>query len=274
MNKIYTLLLAFLILNTEWSLAQVASCTLDPTFVASNKKGIWPDSATNFISGTVGVPYKQNLTIKVPKDTVTNPLTLCFNRIEVTTNTGITNFNLPPGLNMLGGTNVTVTAGTYKFPGNANTCAEIAGTPTVAGSYTLQFKVQPYMTPAVVSCPSSPNTAGGSALSAPTILTYYIINIAPPAGIREKVDRNSINLNNFPNPAKNGTTIQFTVEDIAPVKVVVHNILGEQLLIKQTESRIGQNDLYIDCSKINSGIYFYTLHYKNFSETRTFIIGD
>ncbi|MBK9283348.1 MAG: T9SS type A sorting domain-containing protein [Sphingobacteriaceae bacterium] len=271
MKKIYILLLTFGLLSVLKS--QVASCTLDPTFVASNKKGIWPDSATNFLSGTVGIPYSQNLTIKVPKDTVTNPLTLCFNRIEVSTTTLVTNFNLPPGLNMLGGTNVTVTSGTYKFPGNANTCAQISGTPTTAGSYTLQFKVQPYMTPAVVSCPSSPNTAGGSALSAPTILAYYIINIVNPAGIKEVVNKNSLQLKNFPNPANSLTTIQFKVEDVAPVNISLYNILGELIKEIKTESKVGVNSHSIPCDQLSGGVYFYSISYKNYTETKRFVVS-
>ena len=50
-------------------LAQTPVCTYDYTWLALGKNGIWPDSATNFVSGTVGAPYLQNVTIKVPKDT-------------------------------------------------------------------------------------------------------------------------------------------------------------------------------------------------------------
>ncbi len=38
------------------------TCSNDAVFVALNKPGIWPDSATNFVQGMVGVPYGQNIT--------------------------------------------------------------------------------------------------------------------------------------------------------------------------------------------------------------------
>ena len=98
----------------------------------------------------MGQPYIQNLTVKVPKDTTASGLTFCFNRFEITTPTGITNYNLPPGLNLGSSTaalaNGTVNAApSLKFPGNANNCASIYGTPTTAGSYTLSLKVTPFI---------------------------------------------------------------------------------------------------------------------------------
>lgn len=273
MKKIFTL---FILLSTALTTqSQVASCTLDPTFVASNKKGIWPDSVTNFISGTVGIPYLQNLTIKVPKDTVVNPLTMCFNRIEVSSPTVVANFNLPPGLNMLGGTSVTLTSGTFKFPGNANTCAQISGTPTTAGTYSLQFKVQPYMTPAITSCPGSPNVSGGSSsYAAPTTLMYYKIIINPPAGVKEIVNKNAFSLSAFPNPTDGKTTIRFIVEDESPVNLCVKNILGQTITETNTKSKIGSNQIELDCVNWESGLYFYTITYKNYKESKRLIVNS
>ena len=255
--------------------AQVSTCTLDPVFVASNKKGIWPDSALNFVSGTVGIPYYQNLTVKVPKDTVVNPLTLCFNRVEVTSPVGITNFNLPPGLKMLAGNNVTLTSGTYKFPGNANTCGDISGTPTVAGTYSLQFKVQTFLTPAIVPpCSSNPNVAAGSgSLAAPTTLMYYRIVINPPAGIKEEVTKRSFALTNVPNPASNKTKIKFIVEDEALLKISVYNLLGAKIQSADLKTTIGENYYEIDCSQWNAGIYLYTVSYKHYSETKRMTVN-
>lgn len=272
MKRLFTILCLMSIAFSN--LAQVSTCSLDPTFVASNKKGIWPDSVTNFVSGTVGVPYFQNLTIKVPKDTVVNPLTMCFNRIEVSSPTVVVNYNLPPGLSMLAGNNVTLTSGTFKFPGNANTCAEISGTPTTAGTYSLQFKVQPFMTPAVTSCPGSPNVSGGSSsYASPTYLKYYKIVINPPAGVKENVNKNAFSLQAYPNPANGKTSIRFIVEDESAVVLTVKNILGQVVSESKSRSRIGLNQLDLDCQNWESGLYFYTIHYKNYKETQRLIVN-
>jgi len=271
MNKIYLIILSVITLTNK---AQVASCSLDPIFIASNKTGIWPDSATNFISGTEGQAYIQNLTIKVPKDTVTGFGTFCFTRIEVSSPTGITNFNLPPGVSMLAGNNVTLSGSTFKFPGNANTCALLSGTPTVAGTYTCQFKVQPYVTTSGGSCPASPNVNSGSAITAPQTLTYYKIIIAPVAGIKEEVNAKTLNLNNIPNPFSNKTAIKFNVKDEAPVKICVYNLLGSKMFEDKFKSVKGDNVYELDATEWSSGIYLYTVQYKNHTETKRMVLNS
>lgn len=271
MKKLFTFLLFTTLFHGAFS---QATCTLDPAFVASNKKGIWPDSATNFIFGTVGIPYLQNLTVKVPKDTVVNPITMCFNRVEVSSPTGVTNFNLPPGLNMLGGNTVTVTAGTYKFPGNANTCAEISGTPTQAGTYTLQFKVQPYVTPSGGACSATPNVSGGSSSYAqPTTLMYYKIVITDPNGLKEEVNTRSFKLSNAPNPVNGKTSITFSVMDEASAKISVYNLLGSKVYEEKLKTNYGDNTFEFDCSEWNSGIYLYTVQYKSHTETKRMVVN-
>ncbi len=147
MKKIYFTIFTIVASIASVIAQTVPTCSLNPTFIASNKVGVYPDSATNFISGTVGVPYVQNITVKVPKDTTSSSITFCFNRFELTS-PSTNNYGLPPGL-MIGSSTPAVANGTVngapslKFAGNANNCASIYGTPTTAGSYTLSLKVTP-----------------------------------------------------------------------------------------------------------------------------------
>ncbi|MBA3665669.1 MAG: T9SS type A sorting domain-containing protein [Bacteroidetes bacterium] len=271
MKKLFTLFISF---SSLFSLAQApTSCSLDPIFVSSNKTGIWPDSATNFINGTVGMPYGQNITVKVPKDTVTGNTTICFNRVELSTPTGFTNFNLPPGLNLLAGPTVTNSSGTYKYPGNASSCSVISGTPTSAGTYTLQFKVQPYLTPAFPSCPNNPNVTGGGALVGPTTLKYYIITITAAAGIKEEINSKSLNLSNVPNPFSGKTTVKFTVKDESAAKISVYNLLGERIFDDKIKTTYGENSYELYGSDWSNGIYLLTIQYKNHTETRRMVIN-
>jgi hypothetical protein len=272
MKKIFTLI-CFLSLGSIFAQAPT-TCSLDPVFIAMNKYGIWPDSATNFVSGTVGTPYGQNLTVKVPKDTVQSGFTICFNRVEVSTPTTAVNFNLPPGLNLLAGTSVTNSAGTFKFPGNANTCAVISGTPTTAGTYTLQFKVQPYLSPSAGSCPSNPNVNGGSALVGPTTLLYYKITISPAAAIKEEVTAKSMNLVNIPNPVNGKTTIRFSVKDESLAKISVYNILGDKIMDEKFKTVYGEKAYELNASDLSNGIYLYSVTYKNHTETKRMIVNN
>ena len=273
MKRIFTFILA---ISTVLSIAQApTTCSIDPAFLAMNKAGIWPDSATNFMQGTVGMPYGQNITVRVPKDTVQSSITICFNRIELSTPTSYTNFALPPGLSFLAGPTVTNTTGTFKYPGNASSCSVISGTPTVAGTYTLQFKVQPYLTPSIAGpCPNTPNYNSGSAsLSPATTLSYYIIKINPAVGIKEEVNSKSLNVSNSPNPFNAKTTIKFNVKDEASAKISVYNLLGDKIFEDKIKTTYGDNSYELDGSNWSNGMYLYTIQYKNFSETKRMVLS-
>jgi hypothetical protein len=274
MKKLFTLFACFTVLFA--SAQAPTTCSLDPTFMSLNKNGIWPDSTTNFISGTVNSPYGQNITVKVPKDTTQGSVKICFNRVELSTPTGFTNFNLPPGLNLLPGSTVPTASGVFKFPGNAGSCAVISGTPTTAGTYTLQFKVQPVLTPTFGGgCPTNPNVNSGSSnVTGPTTISYYVINIAPVAGIKEEVTSKSFNLNNTPNPFSGKTTVKFSVKDESPAKLTVYNILGAKVYEDKFKTSIGDNSYELNASEWNNGIYLLNITYKNHSETRRILVNS
>ncbi len=276
MKKIYQLLCLLFLFNA--SKAQVPTCSLDPVFLAMTKNGVWPDSATNFLSGTVGVPYLQNLTVKVPLDTIQSTLKFCFNRVVVSTPSNVTNYNLPPGL-LLGTSTSAVQNGTingsesFKFPGNANNCASIYGTPTTAGTYTLFLKTDTYASlQAIGNCTPNPNVNGGTNLNT-TILDYYIITISPAAGINEEVFAKTFGLKNQPNPFTGKTTISFNVKDKYKATIKVFDVMGKEVFADKFETNFGANNYEFDGSKLNTGIYFYTISYKNYSETKRMVIA-
>jgi hypothetical protein len=240
---------------------------------------VWPDSATNFISGTVGVPYVQNITIKVPKDTTSSGITFCFNRFELTSPSA-NNYALPPGL-MIGSSTPAVANGTVngapslKFAGNANNCASIYGTPTTAGSYTLSLKVTPFMTPAFGACSASPNVSGGSGtLTPPQTLNYYIINILPATttGIRDIGKDKMALYQNEPNPFSDYTDIKFYVEGEDNATVTIYNALGSLVSQQTIKTNPGENKVTINAASLASGTYIYALKYKNAITTRRMIV--
>jgi hypothetical protein len=278
MKKIYTLILLISSLALIKS-QTVPTCSLDPVFIAATKNGIWPDSATNFISGTVGLPYVQNITVKVPKDTIQSIIKFCFTRFELSTPSVAVNYNLPPGLNFGSSTPVVLNgtvngAPSLKFPGNANNCASIYGTPTTAGTYTLKLLVDAYATSTTLlgNCPNTPTVTAGLKINTST-LGYYIITILPPAGINEQLTVKNFNLQNSPNPFNHSTSIKFQVQDEAPYKFSVYNILGKEVYSESKKTRIGENTIEFNGSNLNEGVYFYTITYKNYSETKRMILS-
>lgn len=281
MKKIYSVLFTILA-SFSIGFAQVPTCTLDPVFVASNKVGVWPDSATNFVSGVVGQPYVQNITVKVPKDTTSSGFKFCFNKFTLYTPSGVTNYNMPPGL-QINSSNTVCANGTVngatslRFPGNASTCASIYGTPTVAGSYTLQLEVQPYLNgPSFSACPASPNISGGStSLAGPQTLKYYIINISTPTGLID-IGKDRMTLyQNEPNPFTSFTDVKFYVEGEDMATITVYNSLGSLVSQQTIKTQVGENKVTINAANFANGTYMYSLKYKNAITTkRMMIIGN
>lgn len=282
MKKLYFSFLSVFFCLTVLKAQTVPTCSFDPVFVASPKVGVWPDSATNFVSGVVGQPYVQNITVKVPKDTVSSGLRFCFNKFTLYTPTGITNYNLPAGLQI--GSSMTVCANgtvnaapSLRFPGNATSCASIFGTPTVAGSYTLQLEIQPWMNLAggtgFGTCPASPNISGGSSsLTGPTLLNYYIINISAPTGLLD-IGKDRMTLyQNEPNPALTTTDIKFYVEGEDLATVTVYNTLGDKVSEQSVRTTLGENKVSIDVSNFANGTYIYSLKYKNAITTKRMMV--
>ncbi len=277
MKKIYFAFCLFLGLN-GLMFSQVPTCSLDPVFIASTKIGIWPDSATNFVNGMVGVPYLQNITVKIPKDTMSGGIRICFNRFVLTNPTVTVNYKLPAGLNFgaipLALQNGTINgAPSFKFPGNANNCAIIYGTPTTAGTYTLSMLVDAYGTPTLGSCSPTPNVAGGAKVSSQT-LNYYIIKINPNTLGFKELGQTTFNLQNVPNPFSNKTTIKFYVADEASVKLIIHSMLGNVVYETAIQARQGENEYILNADNWSSGLYFYSIKYKNTTETKRMILTN
>lgn len=274
MKKLYSALSLILLFAFNVKSQSVPTCSLDPVFIASTKVGIWPDSATNFVQGTVGVPYVQNITVKVPRDTVST-IKFCFNRFVLSNPTGTVNYNLPPGLNFASSTasvaNGTInSAPSLKFAGNANNCASIYGTPTTAGTYTLHLKVDAYGTATLGTCSNSPNVNGGSNIST-SYLNYYIIKINAATGLKE-IGKNTFNLENTPNPFSNSTTIRFFLAEEGTAKLEVHNMLGKLIYSADIDAQLGNNEYVYNAGNLSNGMYFYTIKYKNYSETKRMIL--
>lgn len=252
MKKIYLLLL--LLPFFEMS-AQVPSCGYDHAWISTGKHGIWPDSATNFVSGQVGVPYTQNITISVPYDTVTSLGTFHYAHIDLKPSvTPIVNYGLPPGLSLVG------TPANLKFPGNDTSCAIIYGTPTTAGSYTLTLKLDVWFTEFTFA-PYTTQT-----------VHYYVINITNTAGVGANGSYSFSVMQNSPNPVRDNTSIKFTSPDEGKAKFSVFNLTGLKVTEKELNAQRGDNSFDFDASQLESGIYLYSVEMNHQKEVRRMVI--
>lgn len=280
MKKIYLFLFALTlgVFSIKAQNQQTATtCSIDPTY---NRYGIYPDSATNFVSGTVGTAYYQNITVRVPDDTlaaipIIGTQKVCFTRFELTAPSGITNYNLPPGLSILAASNLTTSTG-FKFPAAQDNCVSIEGTPTTAGTYTLQMKISPYgsINAQSYTCPTPPADGSGGTLLSTAVQTikYYIIQITDPAGVQEINGGKMLLYQNSPNPFSSNTEIKFYVTSEEQVNISVYNALGKLVYEKSTQSQIGENKLNINTENWSNGLYFYSLKYKGAISTKRMIV--
>ncbi|HEX7413039.1 MAG TPA: T9SS type A sorting domain-containing protein [Bacteroidia bacterium] len=251
MKKIITSVALALTLN---SFAQVPTCSIDPVFVSSGLHGISPDSAVNFASGTVGQPYTQNATLIIPLDTVTTSFTCHYSHINLT---NASTCGLPPGLSLTG------TPSTYIFPGNANSCMEIYGTPTTAGTYSLTFILSVY-------CTELP----GVALSTYTV-SYYHIKINASAGIESITNNYGFQvMQNNPNPVVgSNTTVKFTAPADGKAKMSVYNITGQKIAVQEFSAQRGDNSYDFDATTLENGIYLYSIEYNGQKQVRRMVVA-
>ncbi|HKC68512.1 MAG TPA: T9SS type A sorting domain-containing protein [Bacteroidia bacterium] len=251
MKKVYLLLL--LVLSLSSIKAQtVPTCSIDPSFTA---EGIWPDSAINFMSGMVGQYYAQNVTIRIPQDTVIGPTTFTFTTFNLQSSSN--NWGLPPGLSLTG------TPSNYKFPANASSCMEIYGTPTTAGSYTLTFVLKVYCVNFGSTIPLTTYT-----------VDYYKINIAPAAtGIESNKNYDFNIMPNSPNPVVNNTAIHFTSATDGKAKISVYNIAGQKVAEKEFIAQHGENNYDFDATSLESGIYIYAIELNGQKQIRRMVVA-
>jgi hypothetical protein len=78
---------------------------------------------------------------------------------------------------------------------------------------------------------------------------------------------------NYPNPFNAVTKIQFKVESYKFVKLIVFDLIGREVatLVNQ-ELQPGTYEISLDAGNLTSGIYFYRLTARNFSETKKLIL--
>ncbi len=73
---------------------------------------------------------------------------------------------------------------------------------------------------------------------------------------------------NYPNPAKENTSIEFSIPTKAPTSLIIYNMLGQPVkqLINENLSA-GTYQLNVNVSELKSGIYFYKLKYGSMEHT-------
>lgn len=91
--------------------------------------------------------------------------------------------------------------------------------------------------------------------------------------VEDNVDHTFALHQNYPNPFNPSTRIEYSIPSAEHVTLKVYNILGGEVavLVDQLKTA-GDHTLELDGSFLSSGIYFYTLSYKEYKETKKMIL--
>jgi photosystem II stability/assembly factor-like uncharacterized protein len=77
---------------------------------------------------------------------------------------------------------------------------------------------------------------------------------------------------NYPNPFNPNTTIKYSIPELSNVKLLLFNLLGEEVTtLVNEEKNAGNYSVEFNASSIPSGIYFYQLKVGNYIDTKKMI---
>lgn len=107
------------------------------------------------------------------------------------------------------------------------------------------------------------------------------VNLTEITGVEDEKQYTFALEQNYPNPFNPVTTISYTIPNVVDAKsasvtntkLIVYNVLGQQVQTLVNEIKpAGNYQVQFDGSNLPSGIYFYTLSYGEFLQTRKLVL--
>ena len=78
---------------------------------------------------------------------------------------------------------------------------------------------------------------------------------------------------NYPNPFNPATNIKFALPKSVDVKIVIYNLLGQQVCILLNEKRLaGYHTIAFNAEQLPSGLYFYTIQTDFFNQVKKMML--
>ncbi len=210
--------------------------------------GLWPDTIENLEEGEVNVYYEDYVQIKTPATAGEVPDVPEEYSIFSIDSIGLVEaLGLPEGLEMSCSTPSCI------YNGDEVGCVTIYGTTTEGGVHDLTFVVDGWI------------TVFGAVLAMSDVVGYveiegYKLIINGDGTSIDVVYANSFSvLQNTPNPVTDKTTIYYNVVNNQKVTLEVFNMLGTKIKSESLSATNGVNQIDLDASQYEAGIYFYTL---------------
>ncbi|MES2656616.1 MAG: T9SS type A sorting domain-containing protein [Bacteroidota bacterium] len=77
----------------------------------------------------------------------------------------------------------------------------------------------------------------------------------------------------FPNPTSNDVTIAFNLKSSKNVKISILNLLGQEVInVANDKFAAGSNEVKVDVSNLNAGVYFYSMTVDGVSQAQKLVI--
>lgn len=248
------LLLSFLAIAAA-SAAISQTCTPLQTWADTVDYGAYPDTIVNFPPAEQNVFYSTDLNFKVPAE-VTASLdpsgAFVGDPIQSFVVTGVD--GIPAGMSFA------CNVASCEYPGGANGCANLYGTPTTIGTYNIQINVTATVIISVFGVPVP--------VEQPTSFTGYkiIVSEEGTGNLVAQVIQPSLAL--YPNPAQNKVTVSNIVPALKASLITITDVTGK--VIRSSEAT-SQTDYTFDVTVFEKGLYLVNVFHASGVESIKFI---
>lgn len=225
-----------------------------------------PTLGENFVPGMVGVPYSDAVYVKTPSNAgdinpdLGNLIQIDSVRLDsITIFNGLNDVQLSTiGLALTCNNNGDSEDPCMFMPTNAY-CGDISGTPTVPGSFDVKIFVTIFFE--AFGPQQMPYSFEGY-----TLLIDGTVDVDDKAVAKFDVGQNA------PNPAMDYTLIQYEISQPDDVNFTVMNLVGDVVMNKTVRGKKGNNQIRIDTTPLQSGIYLYSVQSGDRKITRKMIV--
>lgn len=222
----------------------------------NNTNLITPDTTTNFVNGTVGVPYVQDVFIHPPTDTLVTVGSLTVTA-HIDSITLVTFTNIPPGLSLV------CNPSSCTYYGGVSGCLSINGVPTTAGYYPLDAIIISYGSIFNGTIPITQQdtieayhiTIGTSGIFNPSSGSFFVTQLGP-------------------NPSVSNLSFILNSSFKTVANFNVYNILGSSVMSKSADIVPGENKITIPLKSFADGVYLLNISDGKKSITRRFVVDN
>ncbi len=103
--------------------------------------------------------------------------------------------------------------------------------------------------------------------------TDFTINPMRPVGVQSLANNTpNYEVVAYPNPASGSTTISVTLKEVKNFEINIYNTVGALIQTVNVNGQIGGNNVTLDISKLNAGVYFYNVKADNSVITNKLIV--